>query len=284
MNIPKIVSTWVEDQGQGQLTSMKSVGGGCINNGARLFTSTDQTYFLKQNRSAPEDMFLREAEGLEALNVEGAPRVPQPLLHGKTFLLLEDLNPGRSKVDYWPTFGRKLADLHNHTHSNFGFDHNNYIGSTPQMNPWTADGYEFFSNHRLIFQADLAEQRGYLEMHDRERIEKLIKQLPELIPQQPASLLHGDLWSGNAIADSDGSPAMIDPAVHYGWAEAELGMTTLFGRFPQEFYNGYMEERPLTDGWRERLPIYNLYHLLNHVNLFGLGYLGQTRTILRRFT
>jgi fructosamine-3-kinase len=151
------------------------------------------------------------------------------------------------------------------------------------MNAWTSDGHEFFSVQRLIFQADLAERGGYLEKHDREGVEKVIQKLPDLVPMQPASLLHGDLWSGNAIVDSDGNPAMIDPATHYGWAEAELGMTALFGGFPREFYLAYNEERPLASGWRERLSIYNLYHLLNHVNLFGFGYLGQVRAIIQRF-
>lgn len=115
------------------------------------------------------------------------------------------------------------------------------------------------------------------------RVEKLCDRLPELIPEQPASLIHGDLWSGNAMFDSRGQPAIIDPAAHYGWAEAELAMTTLFGSFPDVFYRAYQEARPLEPDFRERFPIYNLYHLLNHVNLFGGGYLGQSLSILRRY-
>lgn len=283
MNIPEAVSTWLEERKHGQITSIESVGGGCINNGARIRTDSDASFFIKQNSRAPEDMFQREAEGLKALRITGGPRVPTPLLCGKTYLLLEDLRPTRRKRDYWSAFGRELATLHKQTQSEFGFDHDNYIGSTPQPNSWTKDGYEFFSTHRLTFQAGLAKRGGYLEKRDREQIEKLINKLPELIPQQPASLIHGDLWSGNAVTDRDGNPAMIDPAAHYGWAEAELGMTSLFGGFPEEFYSAYVEERPLLNGWRGRLPIYNLYHLLNHVNLFGFGYLGRVRAILKRF-
>ena len=116
----------------------------------------------------------------------------------------------------------------------------------------------------------------------RER-DHLVPPYLRLPPEQPASLIHGDLWSGNAIAGPEGEPAIIDPAAHYGWAEAELGMTNLFGGFPEAFYKAYEEVAPLVEGWRDRLPIYNLYHLLNHVNLFGAGYLGQVRSILQRF-
>ena len=129
----------------------------------------------------------------------------------------------------------------------------------------------------------MAFQQGRINQQDHHQVLSLAAKLPDLIPEQPASLIHGDLWSGNAIAGPLGEPAMIDPAVHYGWAEAELGMTTLFGGFPQAFYSAYEEVRPLDAGWRERLPIYNLYHVLNHVNLFGEGYLGQARSILHRF-
>lgn len=283
MSIPDAVSTWLVDHQHGKPSSVVPVGGGCINNGARIQTEDGASFFIKQNSKAPDDMFQVEAQGLNALEVDNGPRVPKPYLWGTDFLLLEDLQPGRRKKGYWTDFGHQLAMLHNHTHSTFGFDHNNFIGSTPQVNQWTPDGHAFFSEYRLGYQADLAAKGGYFERNDREMLDALIERLPELIPQQPASLMHGDLWSGNAISDNLGNPAIIDPATHYGWAEAELGMTALFGGFPEEFYNAYMEARPLADGWRKRLPIYNLYHLINHVNLFGYGYLGQVRAILRRF-
>ncbi len=281
--IPEAVQAWCEAQGYGTITATRPVGGGCINNGMRLETDSSQTLFLKTNRSAPSDMFAREVEGLNALRVEDGPRVPEAYLHGADFLLMEDLSPASRAADYWPTFGRQLAALHNHTNPQFGFDQDNYIGSTPQSNNWTVDGYEFFAQHRLGYQARLARERGLLDKKDLARVESLASRLSELVPEQPASLSHGDLWSGNATTDADGAPAIIDPATHYGWAEAELAMTTLFGAFSEAFYRAYEEVRPLDEGYQERYSIYNLYHLLNHLNLFGRGYLGQVQTILRRF-
>ncbi len=130
----------------------------------------------------------------------------------------------------------------------------------------------------------MARNKGYLNSRHIRELEVLVENLENLVPDQPASLLHGDLWSGNAIVDDTGSPTIIDPAVYYGWAEAELAMTTLFGSFPQAFYDSYVETRPLEQGYRERFPIYNLYHLLNHLNLFGSSYLPQILSILNRYS
>jgi fructosamine-3-kinase len=197
---------------------------------------------------------------------------------------MEDLRPASPIPNYWDQFGSDLAELHSTTRSNFGFDHDNFIGSTPQPNPWTSNGYSFFADHRLGFQAELAARKGLLTKSDLADIQAIIRKLPEIIPEQPASLLHGDLWSGNAISDEKGQPAMIDPAAHFGWAEAELGMTTLFGRFPERFYQAYQERRPLEPGWENRLGLYNIYHMLNHVNLFGGGYLAGARTLMRKYS
>lgn len=281
--IPNVVKDWLEEHGYGVVTSARPVGGGCINNGSQLRTSSGQTFFLKTNHSAPADMFAREAEGLEALRVEEGPRVPQPYLFGPDFLLLEDLAPAGRQAGYWSVFGQKLAALHSHVNASFGFAHDNYIGSTPQPNPWTEDGFTFFGEHRLLFQARLARENGLLGKNEMKAVEGLVARLAELVPAQPASLIHGDLWSGNALADAEGRPALIDPAAHYGWAEAELAMTTLFGAFPGTFYAAYQEVCPLDPGFESRYPIYNLYHLLNHLNLFGTGYLGQVQSILRRY-
>ncbi len=287
--IPDPVHDWIRTQGYGSIQSVQPVGGGCINHGARISTTSGMSFFLKTNSSAPIDMFQREAEGLEALHCSPASspgnflRVPLAHLFGHTYLLLEDLKPAPPCENYWEQFGRQLAKLHQNTSPKFGFDHDNYIGSTPQMNKWEDDGYEFFIEHRLLYQARLAQREKLLDTSDIRQVEAICQHLREFIPSQPASLLHGDLWRGNAITDETGAPAIIDPAVYYGWAEAELAMTSLFGRFPDQFYEAYEDEFPLEPGYQQRFPIYNLYHLLNHLNLFGLGYLSQVRSILHRY-
>lgn len=283
MAILQAVVDWLREQGYGEIIASQGVGGGCINNGTRLETSSGERFFLKTNAQAPVDMFEREAEGLEAMRVIGGPRIPQVYAYSSLYLLLEDLAPGKRHKDYWRIFGRQLAAMHLVTDKTFGFAHDNYIGSTPQPNPQLTDGYQFFAEQRLNFQAELAGRRGLLKAGEVAQVARLAQRLPELVPQQPASLIHGDLWSGNAISGPLGEPALIDPAAHYGWAEAELGMTRLFGSFDRQFYEGYEEVNPLEKGWRERMDIYSLYHLINHLNLFGRGYYGQVMQVVRRY-
>lgn len=260
------------------------MGGGCINHGAALLAADGERFFLKTNQQAPKDMFAREAEGLAALSAAGAPRYPRVYLVGEDFLLLEDLQPASRAAEYWETLGRQLATQHANSSDRFGFKHDNYLGSTPQPNGWMADGYAFFAERRLIFQARLARDKGLLDAGEVQQVAALAVRLPELVPPQPASLLHGDLWGGNATSDASGQPALIDPAAHYGWPEAELGMTQLFGGFAPEFYAAYEAAHSLVPGWRERLDIYNLYHVLNHLNLFGRSYHGRVAAILRAFS
>ncbi len=282
--IPADVAAWLEDQGHGEVVQTQPVGGGCINNGVRLKTSAGTGFFLKTNNNCPEDMFAREAAGLKALAIGGGPRVPKPYLVGAAFLLMEDLAPASKVSHYWEIFGRQMAALHQHTHLKFGFEDDNYIGSTPQPNPWSEDGYTFFAVHRLGYQAELALKRGLLSRAEADGVARIADRLPDLVPEQPASILHGDLWSGNATTDSGGQPAIIDPAAYYGWAEADLAMMVLFGSPARPFWQAYQEIRPLDPGWQDRFPVYNLYHLLNHLNLFGRGYHGQVISIVRRFS
>jgi fructosamine-3-kinase len=282
--IPDRVRAWLNERGHGNVVGQRAASGGCINNGATIQTEGGASFFLKTNEHAPPDMFQREAEGLAALRtVAGGPRVPGAFLWAEEFLLLEDLTPAQRAPDFWEVLGRQLAAMHDHTSEHFGFDHDNYLGCTPQINTRTADGYGFFAEHRVGFQARLARDNGLLSRSEASQVQRLASRLPELIPQQPASLIHGDLWSGNVIADQRGQPALIDPAAHYGWAEAELGMTALFGCFDGRFYRAYEEAHRLDKGWRERFPIFNLYHLLNHLNLFGADYYSQVMGVLRLF-
>lgn len=283
MNLPSPISHYLQSQGWGHVTAAEPVGGGCINDARCVTTSSGPRLFLKLNSSTPSDMFQREAEGLEALSVDGGPRVPKPYLVGEEFLLLEYLSPSPPAKKYWETLGQRLAQLHATTQPRFGFAHDNYLGSTPQPNPWDENGFHFFAEQRLVYQGKLARAHGRLSQVRLPQIEKLAARLSELVPEQPASLLHGDLWSGNVIAGPDGEACLIDPAAYYGWAEADLAMTALFGGFPESFYAAYVAARPLAPGYRSRFEIYNLYHLLNHLNLFGSSYLGSVEQVLGRY-
>ncbi|MCB9135219.1 MAG: fructosamine kinase family protein [Anaerolineales bacterium] len=279
--VPSSLTPWLLAQQFGPVAATYPVGGGCINNGTRITTESGKSFFLKTNAHCPTDMFMREAEGLEALAVLDGPRVPQVFLYGEDFLLMEDLRPAQQRFGYWERLGEQLAAMHNHIASRFGFPHDNYIGSTPQPNPLTEDGFFFFAQNRLLYQAELAGSHGLLSYTEVQKVEHFAVRLSEWIPVQPASLVHGDLWSGNLITDDQGYPVLIDPATHYGWAEADLGMMTLFGSPPERFFHAYQEVRPLSPGLEVRFPVYNLYHLLNHLNLFGLGYYGQVMAIIR---
>ena len=292
--LPPSILDFCLTHGYGPIRRAIPLGGGCINNATRLDTDGGPL-FLKTNAHTPPDMFEREAEGLAALTPsptpigrgelsESGPRIPKVLLVGRDFILQEYIEPGPRRANYWETLGAQMAALHNRTSLRFGFAHNNYLGPTPQINDWEENGYNFFGRHRLGYQAKLGASNKYLNSTDLRQAEALIRRLPELIPPQPASILHGDLWSGNLHSDSQGRPVLIDPAAYYGWAEADLAMMTLFGSPPDSFFHAYESVRPLTPGYRERFDLYNLYHLLNHLNLFAEGYVGSVRAILRRYS
>lgn len=264
----------------------QAAAGGDIGDSAKVTLTGGRTVFVKRATQAPDDFFPAEARGLEALR-EAAPtdlvRVPEVYHAGPSGLVLEWLEPGPRTADYWEHFGQGLATMHGKSQPYFGFDQDNYCGLTPQPNPKLDDGYEFFAVARLQHQGRLARDSGKLATAECRKLDRLCERLEEWIPLQPPALIHGDLWSGNAHIGPGGEPVLIDPAAHYGWAEAELSMTTLFGRPPERFYESYREHSHLAADWEERADLYNLYHLLNHLNLFGAGYLGSVKRILSRW-
>ena len=262
-----------------------SIGGGSIANSQIVETESGKKHFLKSYGSNTE-ILKNEANGLCELAKSGVVRIPKVIAITDNFLLLEFIQTGRRGNDFSKTFGKQLAQLHKTTSDKFGFYENNFIGSNPQLNISDETSWiDFFWNKRLLFQFKLAEQNGYSNSDFRTLFYKLEKQLTSIIgsSEEPPTLLHGDLWSGNFMVDENGNPVLIDPAVYFGNREADLAMTKMFGGFDSEFYFAYNEEYPLPDEWEYRVHLYMLYHVLNHLNLFGTGYYSQAISIIRGY-
>ena len=268
------------------------VYGGDINQSYKLTLSDGSPVFMKSNTPKNLSFFEAEAAGLEALRQTGTIGVPKVLGMGAdkkiSFLLLEYLEAAPRINRYLEVFGRELAELHRADCSQlaenglFGFSADNYIGATPQKNTPMMDWVDFFRECRLLPQFKMADR--YFDTKTRQLCTKLLDHLDDYLsePEFP-SLIHGDLWSGNAAPGPDGRAWIFDPAAYVGHYEAELAMTELFGRYPQEFYRAYSEVAPIDSGYRDRRDLYNLYHLLNHLNLFGGSYLSSVRQILSRY-
>lgn len=277
------LTEWLYTKGYGAPIRSEPVGGGCINEASRLYFADGATLFLKSNRAAPIDMFRTEAQGLLALANSVSLRVPDVIYASDDFLLLEDLGNARARSDYWEGLGAGLASLHAKPQSRFGFECDNYCGSTLQVNTPVEDGLEFFAEFRIRRLAQKAQQQSLLDTNELTALLAIADNLQKWIPAMPAVLIHGDLWSGNVHCDGLGTPALIDPACYWGWAEAELAMTILFGGFAEGFYAAYAEHAAVAPDWRDRAPLYNLYHLLNHLLLFGESYRAQIQQVSKRF-
>lgn len=250
----------------------------------RLRLADGQGAIAKRRHDMPHGFFAAEARGLEALRDTSGLRVPQVHALGEHWILIEDLGNDVPGPDFQAEAGRGLARQHACLGQRFGFGANGWCGDSPQDNTWDTDGHRFFAERRLLPQARRAFDQGRLDTDDIVRIETICRCLPDLVPAQPPALLHGDLWQGNLHVCGNGEPALIDAgAVHYGWVEAELAMLMLFGVPPQALFDTYASSASLANDWRERASLYNLYHLLNHLNLFGGGYHGGVRRILDRF-
>lgn len=268
------------------IKSKSSVGGGCINSAFRI-KSEDQEYFLKLNSADKLEMFVAEAEGLQELANTKAIHVPEPICYGTTngqaFIVMESLNLGGSKPAVMEIFAEQLASMHQHTKDQFGWHRDNTIGSTHQPNQWHSNWIEFWREQRLGFQLKLASRHGASQglLNKGEMLQsKLDVFFTDYQPQ--ASLLHGDLWSGNYSIMSNGEPVIFDPAVYYGDREADMAMTELFGGFGNDFYSAYNNAWPLDEGYRIRKTIYNLYHIINHFNMFGGSYASQAEGMIDR--
>lgn len=287
ISIPESLQVYITEKLSWSVKAFRLASGGCINHGGELVT-TEGSYFLKWNdRQRYPQMFEKESNGLTLLKNANCMDVPKVIHVGETdnlqFIILSFVRTERRAKNHWSLLGEQLANLHRNTHTHFGLDHDNYIGSLIQKNTRSEGWITFFIQHRLEEQLSLAERNGKITTTIRKQFELLYKKLPDLLPHEKPALLHGDLWGGNVMTNERGEPTLIDPAVYYGHREAELAFTQLFGGFEQEFYSAYHQTFSLAPGFNTRTDLYNLYPLLVHVNLFGGGYLQQVVNILSRF-
>ncbi|BBM81810.1 fructosamine kinase family protein [Candidatus Uabimicrobium amorphum] len=278
--LPQHITVKVQDALKSRIVATTSVSGGCIAQSYRIDLQCGKKFFLKTH---PSQDFAKEANGLNEIKKSGAIAVPEVILYEKNFLLLEWIESGHKPADFFKKFAMDFAQLHRYTNNHFGFYEDNYIGSMPQKNIYDTQSWsDFYHNKRLLFQMKAAEKNGYVTTQLTQAFVNLEKKLPQLMEgsENVASLLHGDLWAGNYMVGKNGEAVLIDPAVYYGNREADLAMTMLFGGFSREFYEQYNKSYPLAPNYEKRIDLYKLYHVLNHMNLFGTSYRSQAINIM----
>lgn len=264
------------------ITSRQSISGGDINQAWKI-SDGNTDYFLKTNTADKIEMFAAEAEGLKAMSAADAIRVPQPVCYGshgdQSYLVMEYV-PLSGNLDR-NQFGHQMAEFHQYTQTEFGWHRENTIGSTPQINDFSTDWIDFWQERRLGFQIQLAVKHG-ANNRLADKAEKLMADMAVFFAgyRPVASILHGDLWSGNWGADAENNPVIFDPAVYFGDHETDLAMMELFGSPGNAFFSAYNEVFPIDPGYSTRKTLYNLYHILNHFNLFRGGYAGQAEHMI----
>ena len=268
-----------------ELQSQQSIGGGCINQATKV-SDGQRAFFVKTNQASELAMFEAECDGLKEMYESHTIRVPQPLCTGTAagvaYIVMEwlDLGGGRSG-GAWQRMGKQLAAMHRVTSpEGFGWHRDNTIGATPQQNGWGDDWAAFWRDRRIGPQFSMAHAKG----GHFPRRDELMSAIPRLLADRAPrpALLHGDLWSGNAAITQAGEPVILDPATYYGDPEADLAMTELFGSFPASFYQAYDVVSPIDAGYKRRKVLYNLYHILNHFNLFGGSYQSQANSMINQ--
>lgn len=285
----EIVSALRAAEDHSAIESVTTVGGGDINEACRISTGCGD-YFVKWHQHPPSEFFACEARGLkllaEASEAAGAGiAIPEVVGTGTDYLILRWIERGGKSEAVAELLGRGLALIHRIDGSHYGLDHDNYIGRLPQPNGTRARWVDFYRDQRIGEQLRQAVTNGLMPPRRREGLRRLMARLDDFIDEEACqpSLLHGDLWGGNWLGDENGRPVLIDPAVYLGDREADLAMTALFGGFPRTFYDAYEEVFPLAPGWRERRPLYQLYYLLCHLNLFGESYGAGVDRMVRKY-
>ncbi len=264
--------------------STQRLSGGSINAVYKLDTANKSLVIKINDSHRFPGMFSAEKEGLETLGSSGAILVPEVIAHGALegagYLILGYIEEGSPGKDFWSRFGRNLASLHRVSAPSFGFPHSNYIGSLPQYNSWSDHAGEFYLEQRLKPQFQLAVKNGF----DFGDLDAFFKRVLQEIPDEAPALIHGDLWSGNYLVDVEGQPWLIDPAVSFGPREMDLAMMQLFGGFPDEVFKEYDRSYPLQKGFLSRVPLWQLYYLLVHLNIFGSTYLPGVKEKITQFS
>lgn len=264
------------------LNQWEAIGGGDICEVFLITGSKNEKFILKLlEASGITGMFNKEMNGLKTLKKTGCIDIPTPIatgdLENNSYLLLEYKAAGKATGDFWEKFGEQLACLHRTTNPDFGFFEDNYIGSLSQQNKWTGEAPDFYINQRLKPQLAMAEK------YELGVSEDFLENIAENIPDEPPSLIHGDLWNGNFLINAEGAPCLFDPAVSYAPREMDLAMMKLFGGIDRKLFESYNEHFPLERGFEERLPLWQLYYLLVHLNIFGKGYRNQVVNIIKKY-
>ncbi|HLO79925.1 MAG TPA: fructosamine kinase family protein [Chitinophagaceae bacterium] len=271
-----------------EVTHGESAPGGDISQTYILHTSKGK-FFIKVNAALfGLDFFEKEARGLATLANAGTLKVPRPLFDGKfhqqIYVVMEYLEKGSPSEDFWSDFGRSIAAMHKHTREQYGLDYDNYIGKLHQLNENRPTWHEFYSSQRIMPLVYKAEKIKMLTAETVHHAEQMCAKLSTLIPEEKPALLHGDLWKGNFMVYQTGKAAIFDPSVFYGHREFDLAIARLFGGYEDSFYQAYDEVYPLTPGHMERVDIFQLYHLLVHLLLFGGHYKEDVKNILKKYS
>jgi fructosamine-3-kinase len=288
--LPDALRPALEDCLNASVTDCASVSGGCIANASRLETE-GASYFLKWGDAEVARTFPGEEAGLRALAAADSPLVVPEVVASAApddnrpgFLVMDWIDTGHKGRRFWSSFGEGLAQMHRHTGDEYGFGMDNHIGRLPQSNTWMGHWPTFFREQRLAPQVQMARERDRWRADWDRPLKTLYRRIDDLLPARPPpSVVHGDLWKGNFMVTALGEPALIDPAAYHGHREVDLAMSELFGGYDDAFYDAYRGAWPLDPGYDERREIYNLYHLINHLNHFGAGYANGVARTLQAF-
>ncbi len=289
MRLPSHLHEALTDKLNVTIAEVRACSGGDINDAAHIITTDNNRLFVKWHHQSPPNMFTVEAQGLSLLRETQTLRIPSVLTvqeatnETPAFLVLDWLEQGSAQPHTDETLGKGLAMLHQNHAEQHGLDHDNFIGPLHQPNQPLSSWPTFFAERRVRPQIEVARRVGQLPAHRERLFNKLLACIPDIVPDAPASLLHGDLWRGNVMVLTGGEPAIIDPAVYYGNREMEIAFTQMFGGFSNRFYEAYNSVYPLDKDYPKRRALYQLYHTMVHMNLFGGGYANSVDSILRQY-